>query len=836
MKDRFSAERWKQISELLDAVLDLPAGDRRAYVERACGDDSGLRTEVEALLAADRDAGSFLEAAGGPQAGTLSLESSASATGAGDAWPDRDANLVAGGWKLLRPLGEGGMGVVYLAERAGGGLRQTAALKLIRRGMDSGQVIARFEAERQALALMSHPAIAAVYDAGTTDDGRPFFAMEYVEGVPITRFCDAERLGTRQRLELFLQLCDGVQHAHQKAIIHRDLKPSNVLVRVRDGRPAVTIIDFGIAKALAQRLTERTLYTEAGMMLGTPAYMSPEQAALRHQEVDTRSDVYSLGAMLYELLVGTRPFDLGDAGDTDSDEMRRRIREVDPPRPSARLAALGERAREIAARRRADPRALRREFQGDLDRIVMRALEKDPARRYGSPSDFAADIRRHLRHEPVLAHAPSKAYLVRKFVRRHRLGVIAAGVMVAGLTAGLIGTTIGLRRALLAERRATREAEAKGQVAQFLENLFKISDPGVSRGSSVTARELLDRAVATIDPQMAGQPEVQADMLEIMGLSYAGLGLQDPYLDLERRAADIRTRVLGPEHPATLKARHNEARALWIQGRFADAERLLLETQGIRKRTLGPDHPDTLSGEVNLAAIYLQAERQTEAERLLLEALPQLRKTLGPEDDSTLACIGNLAMLYQTTGRTAQAEPYAREILDAWRHTLGEDHPRTLAAMGTLGRVEESEGHLPEAEQLFEEALAANTRVFGADHGRTLTAMNDLAGIYISEKRYPESERLYRQVLASRQRLLGARHVDTLATMVDLGCLAAVQGDRHAALLWLRQAVDLGYMGADSLARDEDLASLHGPELDALVERARRNAAAVRADAAPAGG
>ncbi len=825
MKDDLSPERWRRLSALLDAALELPADQRGAWLARACPDDAGLRTEVEALLAADREAGSFLESPAGQQAGTLSVgvpEGSAPASGDG-------AGLQVGAWRLLRPLGEGGMGVVHLAERSGGGLRQTAALKLIRRGMDNDQVVARFEAERQALALMSHPAIAAVYDAGTTDDGRPFFAMEYVEGEPITRYCDAKALDTAHRLDLFLQLSDGVQHAHQKAIIHRDLKPSNVLVRERDGRAAVSIIDFGIAKALSQRLTDRTLHTEQGMMLGTPAYMSPEQAALRHQDVDTRSDVYSLGAMLYELLVGVRPFEFGDAGDTDSDEVRRRIREFDPPRPSARFAALGERGPEVARRRGADPKSLRRELQGDLDRITLRALEKDPARRYGSPSDLAEDIRRYLRHEPVQAHLPSRAYLVRKFVRRHRLGVVAATVMIASLLAGLIGTSIGLNRARRAERRATHEADAKGQVAQFLNNLFKISDPGEARGNSVTARELLDRSIGTIDEQMAGQPEVQADLLEIMGISYAGLGLREKYLDLEQRAAEIRTRVLGPEHPATLKALNNVGLALVSLGRLADAERIELQVRETRRRVLGPDQPETLAGEVNLASLYMEQSRPADAEKVLVEALPRLRRALGSEHDSTLACLANLATLYQATGRSAKAEPLMRETLETWRRTLGEDHPRVLAGMGTLARILEAEEKFPEAERLYEEALAANQRVYGEEHAKTLRAKNSLAGIYLSEARYPEAERLYREVLATRQRVFGPQHPETLSTLYDLACLAAVRNERSAALEWLRQAVEGGFVDASFMAQDEDFASIHGPEFDLLLERARRNAAAARA-------
>ncbi|HET6372683.1 MAG TPA: serine/threonine-protein kinase, partial [Candidatus Polarisedimenticolia bacterium] len=453
-----------------------------------------------------------------------------------------------GPYRILQKLGEGGMGIVYVAEQSEP-VRRRVALKVIKQGMDTAKVIARFEAERQALALMDHPAIATIYDAGTTPDGRPYFVMEHVQGVPITEHCDRLKLTNKERLELFLQVCEGVQHAHQKAVIHRDLKPSNVLVSVQDGRPVVKIIDFGVAKAVSQRLTERTLYTELGVMIGTPEYMSPEQAEMTGQDVDTRTDVFSLGVMLYELLVGALPFDSRELRQAGFDEIRRRIREVDPPKPSARLSTMGDRSTESAKCRGTEPRALRREIQGDLDWITMRALEKDRARRYGSPSDLGEDIRRHLRDQPVLARAPSTGYRAGKFVRRHRLGVAAASVMVVSLAAGAVASAVGLVRARRAEEQARQEAQAKGQVADFLKDLFKVSNPSEARGNSITARELLDKAAGTIDVQLVDQPEVRAELDSIMGRVYESLGLYVPAESLTSKALQIRKQVLGSENP-----------------------------------------------------------------------------------------------------------------------------------------------------------------------------------------------------------------------------------------------------------------------------------------------
>ena len=827
MRLDLSPERWRRISALADEALDLPPVERSQYLDRACSGDPDLRGEVETLLLADREAGAFLGEAAAVRAGTLlremlELEEKESTSMIGQ---------VVGNWRLVRRLGQGGMGVVYLAERIGGEFRQTVALKLIKHGMDTKEVIVRFEAERQALGLMDHATIAKIYDAGTTSDGRPYFAMEYVEGIPITEHCDRHELTTRERLDLFVQVCEGVQHAHQKAVIHRDLKPSNVLVGMQGERPAVKIIDFGVAKALAGRPAHRTIFTELGMMIGTPEYMSPEQAGTSGQDVDTRSDVYSLGVMLYELLVGALPFERRELREAGFDEILRRIREEDPPRPSARLTTLGARSTESARRRRADPKSLHRQIQGDLDWITMRALEKSPARRYGSPSDLADDIRRHLNLEPVLAHAPSAAYRARKFVRRHRLGVAAATVMAAGLAAGVVVATVGLVRARRAEAHALQEAQAKGQVAEFLEGLFKVSNPGEARGNSITARELLDKAAGTIDTRLSGQPEIRAEMAAIMGRVYLNLGLYAPAESLTRKAVEIRKRNLGSEHPDTLDSVSTLGWICLEAGRYADAERLLADTLAIERRVLGAEHHETRESMDHLAMVYWRQRRYAEAEKLDLEALELSKRLLGPDHLETVRMDLNLANVYSSQDRYEEAERYQRQGLDSFKRTLGPEHPETLGAMHNLAITYEDLGRFPEAEHLYLDTLAIEKRVLGPGHPDMLLAMGSLANVYLDEKRYSDAERLQLESLEVEKRVLGPRHPQTSWTMYNLACTSTLLGDRARAMDWLRQAIDNGYFNANGMSRDSDLKPLHGPDFEALVDRARRNTPASRAPA-----
>jgi non-specific serine/threonine protein kinase/serine/threonine-protein kinase len=419
--------------------------------------------------------------------------------------PAGEPSRAFGNYRLLEQIGEGGMGEVWLAEQLQP-VRRKLAIKLIKAGMDTRQVVERFEAERQALAVMDHPGIAKVFDAGSTPEGRPYFAMEYVRGEPITAYCDRHTLSLGDRLELFLQICDGVQHAHQKGIIHRDLKPSNVLVEVVDGKACPKIIDFGIAKATAQPLTDRTLYTEVGSVMGTPEYMSPEQAALSGQDVDTRTDVYALGVILYELLTGALPLDTKTARASGLDEVRRTIREVQPARPSARGGTAAH------------------QLRGDLDWITMRALEKERMRRYGSVSDFSADIRRHLRHEPVVAGPPRVSYRASKFLRRHRLGasIAAAGVMLLVMFA--VTMAVQARRIAQERDRANLEAQAAKQTSDFLTGLFTVSDPSEARGNTLTATQILDGGAADLGRMLKDQPEIRARLQTTIGTVYINLG------------------------------------------------------------------------------------------------------------------------------------------------------------------------------------------------------------------------------------------------------------------------------------------------------------------------
>jgi serine/threonine protein kinase/tetratricopeptide (TPR) repeat protein len=700
-----------------------------------------------------------------------------------------------GPYRLLQLIGSGGMGEVWLAEQTKP-LRRQVALKLIKAGMDTGEVVARFQSERQALAMMDHPSIAKVFDAGSTPQGRPYFVMEYIIGIPITQYCDQHRMTVRERLELFVQVCEGVQHAHQKAIIHRDLKPSNILVGEVDGKPVPRIIDFGVAKAISQGPIAETQFTQTGAILGTPAYMSPEQAGSTGADVDTRSDVYSLGVVLYELLIGVRPLDFHGLA---SGEMLRRLREEDASRPSTRLRTLGGESGATAQDRRCDTHSLARQLQGDLDAIVLKALEKDRSRRYGSPSDLAADIGRYLRNEAVLAVPPSAAYRARKFARRYRgaLAIAGAFVLVLILAAGVsVWQSI---RATRQRDRADAEAAAAQAVNDFLQNdlLAQASaanqaGPKAKPDPDLKVRTALDRAAGRMAGKFDRQPEVEAAIRDTIGQTYMDLGLfPDARAQLDR-ALDLHRRVLGSENPKTLKTMSRLGHTLYLQGAYGEAEALLGQTVRISRHVLGPEHSDTMLSMNDLASVYYLQGKSAQAEALYSETLEVRRRVLGPEHRDTLGSMNNLANAYYGQGKYAQAEALYGKCLEVRRRVLGEEHPDTLATMNNLAFLDFVQGKYAQAEALDSEALEVKRRVLGPEHPDTLTSMNNLVSIYTVQGKYTSAEALAIQTLEIAHRMLGPEHPRTVAAMTALAAVSLEQGRYVQATQLGSQAMGIG--------------------------------------------
>ena len=770
-----------------------------------------------------------------------------------------------GPYRLVKLLGEGGMGQVWLAEQSFP-VKRKVALKLIKGGRYDQSVIQRFESERQSLAIMDHPAIAKVFDAGTTPDRQPFFVMEFVPGSPISQYCDQKRLSTRERLQLFIKVCEGVQHAHQKAIIHRDLKPGNILVTEVDGKPAPHIIDFGIAKATESKPDGETLLTQVGMLVGTPGYMAPEQTGASTQDIDTRVDVYALGVILYELLTGTLPFDPKQWQKQPLHEVLRQIREDDPPRPSTQLITRIRVSTESAEMRQTEPRQLASLLKGDLDWITMKALEKDRARRYDSPTSLAADITRYLTDEPVLASPPSLSYRTGKFVKRHRVGVLAGATVIATLIALAVSMTVQAIRVAHERDRANREAVAAKSVSDFLTGLFNVSDPSEARGNSITAREILDKGANQIENKLTNQPEVQARLLSTMGNVYESLGLYPQAQQLLEKAVDIRRRVLGSTSPDLLNSLNDLARVMREEGRLTAAEKLLNRTLATSRSTLGPENPVTLSTMIELGNVLHDEGRLPEAEKLRRDTLAIQQRVLGPEDPETLRTMNNLgytlgeegrlpeaeALLRETlelrrkvqgldhpeTLRTEydlasylgadnhleEAEKLLRETLEMRRRVLGDSHPDTLATMDSLATTLQSEKHYAEAEKLRRTVLELQKKVLGPEHPSTLFTMSELANTLSVEQRYSEAQALLGETLAIQTRVMGADHPDTAATKYNLGCNAALAGHPSEALAYLKDALDHGLspLTREHMAEDTDLRSLHGnPQFEALLAEAR---------------
>jgi serine/threonine protein kinase len=755
-------EKWDQVMELFALALERDPEERSGFLRQACAGDDSLRTEIESLLSSFDRASTFLEDC--PAADLVAAQSRAM------------TGRRIGAYRILREIGQGGMAVVYLGERDDQNYRKQVAIKMVKPGIGTEQVLQRFLNERQTLAVLDHSNIVKLLDGGSTEDGSPYLVMEYVEGLPIDHYCDHNHVSIADRLRLFRNVCSAVQYAHQNLVIHRDLKPGNILI-TKEGLPR--LLDFGIAKLLNPECLQTPLVTRMDGRPMTLEYASPEQ--VHGEPVTSATDVYSLGVLLYEILTGHRPYQVADSSWR---EIERLVCESEPPRPSARVSTDRERLKTTAEMRMAEPNQLVRLLRGDLDWITMKALEKDPNRRYASVSELSADILRYLSHEPVLARPASATYRARKYVRRHPFGAsVAAGIVL--LLAGFAATQS------FQLRRITRERDRANRVTEFMEGMFKVSNPSEARGNSITAREVLDRASKDIDTGLSRDPELQAQMMHVMGDVYKNLGLFPRAQLLFQSSADIRRRILGSQNVETLQSIDDLAWILNQEGRAAEAEKLQRETVDARRRFFGTQNPDTLKSMSNLAWTLDREGHYAEAEKLEREVIDIRRRVLKTDDRDTLATMSNLAATLGHEGHYAEAEKMKRETLDIRRRTLGPEHPETLTAMNNLAATFLQEGHYREAEKLQRETLELQRRILGPEHPDTLRSMNNLAHTLDSEGRVAEAEQLQREALGVKQRVLGPEHQDTLWAMGSLAITLQQEGHFSEAEKLQRETLEL---------------------------------------------
>jgi non-specific serine/threonine protein kinase/serine/threonine-protein kinase len=680
--------------------------------------------------------------------------------------------------------------------------------------MDSREVLARFEAERQALALMDHPCIAKVYDAGTTPQGRPWFAMEYVRGIRITDYCDKRRLSTADRVQLFQRVCDGVQHAHQKAVLHRDLKPGNILVADVDGKPLPKIIDFGVAKATTQKLTEKTMYTAMGQLIGTPEYMSPEQAELTGEDIDTRTDVYSLGVILYELLAGALPFKSKELRRAGFEGIARMIREQDPPRPSTRLTTLGNQTTEIASRRRTDPKHLLGQLRGDLDWIVMRCLEKDRNRRYGSPQELRQDIQRHLRHEPVLAGPPSRVYRARKFVRRHQMAVAFTSLGLIAVVAFVIAMTIQ-------SARVRQQATYARQVSDFMTDLFLDFDP-LGRGSTVTLREVLDAGATRAREELFDQPLVQARMMMTIGNVYTSLDLYEEAEPLLLDAVEILERQ-APAGDAWLGTVLVQLGSHYrVRGDYENAEERFLRALPIVERTKGRNDATYTTALHALAVLRRFQARYEEAERLYLEVLEIRRRTLGEEHPDVAKILSDLAVVYYYEGRYDDAMERTREALAIREAILPAGHASIGESYNNLGALARRQEQYEQAREFLEKALAIQIEALGSSHNQVARTRTNLGAVFESLDDLDAALEQQEAALAIFESTFGAEHTSVATVLTRIAAIHRKRGELERAMQLAERAYSINEasLGNESPAVADDLAEMARIETDRGVTQA----------------
>ena len=794
-----ASHRWAAIESLYVRALERDPHERSAWLEQACPDDVGLREEVRSLLAnadarlsnpfAPRMANLWEQIAGSSNiASQAQGEQALAATSSAVIGKTAAMPSNIGPFRLLRLLGEGGMGVVYEAEQDYP--HRKVALKIIKSGLTDPKLIRRFEHELQALGRLQHPGIAQIYEAGTAESGlgpQPFFAMEFIRGHALIEYAEAHQLNTRQRLNLIAKVCDAVQHAHQRGIIHRDLKPGNILVD-ESGQPK--ILDFGVAR-VTDSDARMTHQTDLGQIVGTLAYMSPEQVLGDPLELDTRSDVYSLGVLLYQMLAGRLPYKLSSI----LPDAVRAIRE-EQPTPLRTISAV---------------------YRGDIETIVGKALEKEKTRRYSSSAEMAADLRRYLDDEPIMARPASKIYQLQKFAHRHKAVVSGVAAVFAVLIAGIIVST---REAA----RANREAATSQAISKFLQNdlLAQASaanqtEPNKTPDPDIKVRTALDRAASRIAGKFDGQPVEEAAIRATIGQTYTDIGLYPEARTQLERSLDLQRWILGAKNPETLKTIYRIGNVALLQDKYPEAEMLLGQALQMQRRVLGPEHPDTLLTTDALANVYWRLSKYPQAEALYSETLAVQRRRLGAENPDTLKSMHDLAVVYGEQGKYAQAEALERQVLEIRRRVLGPEHPQTLASMDNLASVYYSQGEYARTEGLESQTLVIRRRVLGPEHPQTLMSMTNLASVYYSQGKYAEAEALHRQSLNSTRRIFGPQSPDTLKAMNDLANVYLAQGKYAQAEMFYSQALEnqrrvLGADHPDTLASVTNLAAVYSAQ------------------------
>ena len=801
MTSDLTPERWRLVSAILDEALESSAADREAVLKRWCGEDRGLRADVERLLGADARPDDVLDEPARLLSGALQ-----DAGFADDTIEETPAGTTIGAYKVVREIGRGGMGVVFLADRADGAFNHRVALKVVHAGAASDAERQRFLRERQILATLDHPFIARLFDGGVTPDGRPYFAMEYVEGESLTTFCKEQRLGLEARLRLFLDVCRAVEAAHAHLIVHRDLKPSNILVSL-DGR--VKLLDFGIARPLGEGLMGATLTAAHAM---TPEYAAPEQ--IQQASITVATDVYGLGVVLYELLAGRRPF----AASTLF-ELSAAVLQQTPSRPSASLesdAVTGWPAGMTISR-------LRRRFRGDLDTIVLTALRKEPERRYQSVEALRRDIERHLRHEPVMARPDSTAYRAVKFMRRHAVAVTAAVVVMLALVAGLIGT---MWQAAIASQQARRAEAAKA----FMAGVFQLSDPSEALGETIKAREILDLAARRIDSEFAETPEIQGDMFTLMGRIYTSLGLYPQAARLLERALEIRRRIYPADHMEIGDSLDAMGVLQTREGRYIEAEVSLQAAVDIVSRTAGENSAEVASSLSHLSEVQVERASYVEAAATAERALEIRRRLFGGREARVAETLAILASATRGRGDFERALALDREALDIRHEQFGEQHPDVVKSLSSLGTTSMGRERYVEAENFYRQALAVARRTLGPNHPDTLEIVGRLGTALSAQGRFAAGEVLLREALEARQLRVGEHHPSLITNLNALASTLRQVGEREEAARLYRTAVAIAEqrLGAEHLEVARNLADLgtllneegHASEAEVLLRRA----------------